>query len=53
MNELRTAELQAIRDDLAKTKDVLGMLIAWMAQSSVSPIRIDEAEKLIRQLERK
>jgi hypothetical protein len=46
----RTTELQAVRDDLARTKDVLGTLIAWMAQSANSPIRRDEAETLIRRL---
>ena len=50
MNELRTAEVQAIRDDLARTKEVLGTLIAWLPQSANSPIRKDEAEKLLRML---
>lgn len=50
MNELRIAEVQAIRDDLARTKEVLGTLISWMAQSANSPIRFDEANKLIKQL---
>lgn len=50
MNELRIAEVQAIRDDLARTKEVLGTLISWMAQSANSPIRPDEATKLLRQL---
>jgi hypothetical protein len=50
MNDLRLAELQAVRDDLARTKDVLGTLIAWMVQSANSPIRFDEAEQLLRRL---
>lgn len=51
MNEARTAaEIQAVRDDLARAKDVLGTLITWMAQSANSPIRGDEAEKLLRRL---
>lgn len=43
-------ELSELRDDLARTKEVLGTLISWMAQSSVSPIRVDEANKLIKML---
>lgn len=51
MNKLPvSADLQAVRDDLARTKDVLGTLISWMAQSANSPIRPDEAEKLIKTL---
>ena len=50
MNKLRIAELQAIRDDLARIKDVLGTLIAWMPQSADSPIRADEAETLLKRL---
>jgi hypothetical protein len=47
MNELRIRELQAVRDDLARMKEVLATLIAWMAQSANSPIRVDEAKQLI------
>jgi len=43
-------ELQKLRDDLARTKEVLGTLITWMVQSANSPIRGDEAERLIRKL---
>jgi hypothetical protein len=50
MDNLRIVEVQRIRDDLARTKDVLGTLIAWMAQSANSPIRADEAEQLLRRL---
>ena len=50
MNDLRIAELQATRDDLARTKEVLGTLISWMAQSANSPIRIDEANQLLKRL---
>jgi hypothetical protein len=53
MNDLRIAEMQAIRDDLARTKEVLGTLIMWMAQSANSPIRTDEAVKLMKQLDTK
>lgn len=52
MNELRIAEVQAVRDDLARTKEVLGTLISWMAQSANSPIRVEEAQKLLKKLER-
>lgn len=44
------AEVQALRDDLAQTKEVLGTLIAWMAQSANSPIRRDEVQKLLEAL---
>jgi hypothetical protein len=50
MENIRIAEIKAIRDDLARTKEVLGTLISWMAQSANSPIRVDEAEKLLRLL---
>lgn len=50
MDNLRVAEVQAIRDDLARTKEVLGTLIAWMVQSANSPIRLDEAQKLLERL---
>jgi hypothetical protein len=50
MDTLRIAEVQAIRDDLARTKEILGTLIAWMAQSANSPIRRDEAEQLLTRL---
>jgi len=43
-------ELQRVRDDLARTKEVLGTLISWMAQSANSPIRADEAKALIKRL---
>ena len=35
----------------ALTKDVLGSLISWMAQSANSPITRDEAMQLLRRLE--
>lgn len=50
MNELRVAEVQAIRDDLARTKEVLGSLISWIAQSANSPISRTEAEMLLKRL---
>jgi hypothetical protein len=36
--------------DVERLRDVLGTLIAWMAQSATSPIRIDEAETLLKKL---
>ena len=53
MNDLDAAEIQAIRDDLARTKEVLGTLISWMAQSATAPIRSDEARTLIKKLVQK
>lgn len=50
MDQLRIAELQKLRDDLAHTKETLGTLISWMAQSANSPIRADEANVLLKQL---
>jgi hypothetical protein len=50
MNDLRIAEVQKLRDDLARTKETLGTLIFWMVQSANSPIREDEADKLLKML---
>lgn len=50
MDNLRIAELQAVRDDLARTKEVLGTLISWIASSANSPIRLHEAEALLKKL---
>jgi hypothetical protein len=44
------AELQSVRDDLARMKDVVGTLIAWVAQSANAPIRADEARQLLERL---
>ena len=44
------ADALALRTDLARTKAVLGTLIAWMAQSANAPIRVDEANTLLEQL---
>ncbi len=49
MNSTET-ELKMLRRDVAGLKDVLGTLIAWMPQSSVSPINVTEAEKLLGRL---
>ena len=43
-------ELQALRDEIARTQTVLGTLIVWMVQSWVSPIRAEEAETLLKKL---
>jgi hypothetical protein len=37
---------------IATLKEVVGTLITWMAQSANSPIRTDEAEKLLTILRR-
>ncbi len=50
MDKLRIEDVQAIRDDLARTKETLGTLISWMVQSANSPIRPDEAAVLLRKL---
>jgi len=44
------SELKGLRDEITRTQTVLGTLISWMVQSSVSPIRIDEAETLLKKL---
>ena len=49
-DDLRIAEVQAIRHDVARTKDVLGTLISWMAQSANRPITAVEANQLLRRL---
>jgi len=36
--------------ELASVKRVLGTLIAWMAQSSVSPLSVKQAEQLLNML---
>ena len=51
MNDLRIAEVQRLRDDLARTKETLGTLITWMTQSANSPIRVDEAKRLLKMLD--
>jgi hypothetical protein len=50
MSEQRDKELTDLRNDLAQTKEVIGTLIAWMVQSANSPIRGDEATRLIKML---
>jgi hypothetical protein len=45
--EQRIAKLEL---DVKAIKKALGNLIAWSAQSSVSPIRIDEASTLLNQM---
>jgi hypothetical protein len=39
-----------LRAELTAVKHTLGTLIGWMAQSANSPIRVDEAEKLLKAL---
>lgn len=46
----RIADIQALRDDLAKTKDTLGALITWIAQSANSPISVEDAVRLRKML---
>ena len=52
--DLTTRELEnllvAAETKLQRTHDVVGTLISWMAQSAVSPIRIDEAQQLLKRL---
>lgn len=52
---MRTRDLErllsAAETQGARTKDVLGTLISWMAQSANSPIRREEAQELLRKLE--
>lgn len=52
---MRTRDLErllsAVETRAATTKDVLGTLISWMAQSANSPIRRDEAMQLLRLLD--
>ena len=40
----------ATNEELDQVKYVLGTLISWMAQSSVTPISVSEAEKLLEML---
>ncbi len=51
---MRTRDLErllvAVETRAARTHDVLGTLISWMAQSANSPIRIDEAQTLLKEL---
>jgi len=53
---MRTRDLErllvAVEQQAARTKDVVGTLISWMAQSANSPIRRDEALELLKMLER-
>jgi hypothetical protein len=42
---------QRMQAEIKALKQTVGTLIAWMAQSSVSPIRIDEAKTLLKMLE--
>jgi hypothetical protein len=43
-------QIAVLRIELAATKDTLGNLIVWMSGSANSPIRIDEAQTLMRKL---
>ena len=47
--ELELALLQT-QKELAEVKNVLGTLIAWMAQSANSPISVNEANKLLEKI---
>ena len=44
-------KIAKLRMDVRLLKKTLGMLISWMAQSSVSPIRRDEASELLNVLD--
>ncbi len=44
-------EIAGLKLEVKALKKCIGTLIAWMPQSSVSPIRADEAEALLRILE--
>jgi len=46
------ALLVAVETRAARTKDVLGTLISWMAQSANSPISPSEASVLLQDLEK-
>jgi len=49
-DDVELARLLAAESKLQRTHDVLGTLIAWMAQSANSPIRREEAQELLRKL---
>lgn len=46
-------EVQQLEVEVARLRDVLTSLIAWMAQSANSPINRQEAEELLTRLARK
>jgi hypothetical protein len=43
-------EIAGLKLEVAALKKALGNLIAWTAQSSNSPIRVDEASTLLNQM---
>ena len=43
-------EIAGLKLEVKALKKALGNFIAWTAQSSVSPIRIDEASALLNQM---
>lgn len=43
-------QVMLLRTELLATREVLGTLISWIATSSNSPIRQDEAIKLLNRL---
>ena len=45
------SELTAMRQELARTRDVIGTLITWLAQSANAPIRAEEAGQLLGRLD--
>ena len=51
--EVLEYEIKSLRNDLARTTETLGTLIMWIAQSAGSPLSIQDALKLMRQLEPK
>ncbi len=49
-NAERPLTAATMQSQIENLQMVLGTLIVWMAQSANSPIRVDEAERLIRML---
>ncbi len=51
MSKLATKDdIAKVRRELAIVRDTLATMIAWMASSANSPLRLDEAETLLKQL---
>jgi hypothetical protein len=47
----KAPEVAALKREVAALKKTLGTLISWMASSANSPIRIEEAKKLLEMLD--
>ncbi len=50
--ELIEMDVKVLANDLARTKEVLGMLIMWIYQSANAPLSHDEASILFKKLNR-